>query len=169
MDNFKGIKADQLQGNPFHMIGQDWMLITAEKDGKVNTMTASWGGLGIMWGKNVAFMVIRPHRYTKEFIDSADTFSLSFYDESFRKVLGYLGNVSGRDEDKVLKSELTVAHENEIPYFSEANTVLLCKKLFAQPYEEQNFIDKDITGICYPEKDFHILYISEITKILVRE
>ncbi|MGB8453527.1 MAG: flavin reductase [Anaerocolumna sp.] len=169
MNNLKEIAAAKLQGNPFHMIGQDWMLITAEKDGKVNTMTASWGGLGIMWGKDVAFMVIRPQRYTKEFIDSADTFSLSFYDESFRKVLGYLGTVSGRDENKVLKSGLTVTHENEIPYFAEADTVMLCKKLFVQPYEEKSFIDKDIPVTCYAEKDYHILYVSEITKILVRE
>lgn len=169
MNNFKEIPALSLEGNPFQMIGQDWMLITAEKEGKVNTMTASWGGLGIMWGKNVAFMVIRPQRYTKEFIDSGDTFSLSFYDNSFRKVLGYLGSASGRNEDKVTKSGLTVVHENEIPYFAEAKTVLLCKKLFAQPYEEKSFIDREIPGTCYPDKDYHTLYVSEILKVLVKE
>ncbi len=168
MENFKEITAVQLQGNPFYMIGQDWMLITAQKEDKVNTMTAAWGGLGIMWGKNVAFTVIRPQRYTKEFIDSADTFSLSFYDEGFRKILSYFGSVSGRDEDKVLKSGLTVAHDNDTPYFKEAKTVLLCKKLFAQPYMEKSFIDTAILGACYPDKDYHTLYISEITKILVK-
>ncbi len=168
MDNFKEITAVLLQGNPFYMIGQDWMLITARKEDKVNTMTASWGGLGIMWGKNVAFTVIRPTRYTKEFIDFSDTFSLSFYNESFRKVLNYLGTVSGRDEDKVSKSALTLTYENEIPYFAEAKTVLLCKKLFAQPYEEKSFLDKGILDNCYPDKDYHTLYISEITKIMVK-
>ena len=166
---FKEISPVLLQGNPFQMIGQDWMLITAEKDGKVNTMTASWGGLGIMWGKNVAFTVIRPQRFTKEFVDSADSFSLSFYDDSFRKVLGYLGTVSGRDEDKVLKSGLTVIHEDKIPYFAEANTVLFCKKLFRQQYEEKSFIDTRLPGINYPDNDYHYLYISEITKIFVKE
>ncbi len=169
MSDFKEITAVQLQGNPFHKIGQEWMLVTAEKDGKVNTMTASWGGLGIMWGKNVAFTVIRPQRFTKEFIDGADTFSLSFYDESFRKVLGYLGSVSGRDEDKVSKSGFTVELDNGIPYFKEASTVLLCKKLFAQPFDEKSFVDTEIPGICYPDKDYHTLYISEITKVLSRE
>ncbi len=168
MNDFKEISANHLQGNPFHMIGQEWMLVTAEKEGKVNTMTAAWGGLGIMWGKNVAFVVIRPQRYTKEFIDAADSFSLSFYDESFRKTLSYLGAVSGRDEDKVLKSGLTVTQNDSIPYFKEAKTVLFCKKLFSQPYEEKNFFDNDIPGACYPDKDYHTLYISEITKILVR-
>lgn len=169
MNQFKEIPADQLEGNPFHMIGEEWMLITAEKEGKVNTMTASWGGLGIMWGKKVAYMVIRPQRYTKEFVDFADTFSLSFYDNSYRKTLGYLGTASGRDEDKILKSGLTVVHENDIPYFAEAKTVLLCKKLFAQPYVPESFIDSKIPGDCYPANDYHTLYISEITKVLIRE
>ncbi len=73
----KEIKPEELTKNPFHMIGKEWMLVTAEKDGKVNTMTASWGGVGIMWGKPVAYVFIRPQRYTKEFIDGTDTFSLS--------------------------------------------------------------------------------------------
>ncbi|WMJ88691.1 flavin reductase [Anaerocolumna sp. MB42-C2] len=166
---FKEISPAQLKGNPFQMIGQDWMLITAEKEGKINTMTASWGGLGIMWGKNVAFIVIRPQRYTKEFVDAADSFSLSFYDDSFHKVLGYLGTVSGRDEDKVPKSGLTILHEDMIPYFSEANTVLFCKKLFKQQYEEKSFIDTKLPGIHYPEKDYHYLYIAEISKIFEKE
>ena len=163
------VSPSKLQDNPFQMIGQDWMLITAEKEGKVNTMTASWGGLGVMWGKNVAFIVIRPQRYTKEFVDAADSFSLSFYDNSFHKILGYLGTVSGRDEDKVSKSGLTILHEDSIPYFSEANTVLFCKKLFKQQYEEKSFIDTNLPGIHYPEKDYHYLYIAEISKIFEKE
>jgi flavin reductase (DIM6/NTAB) family NADH-FMN oxidoreductase RutF len=169
MNNFVELPVTQLEGNPFHMIGDEWMLITAEKEGKVNTMTASWGGLGIMWGKNAAFIAIRPQRYTRAFVDFADTLSLSFYDNSFRKVLGYLGSASGRNEDKIAKSGLTVAHEEGIPYFTEAKTVLLCKKLFAQQFGEDNIFEKDILDSCYPDKDYHILYISEILKVLVKE
>ena len=126
----KEIQPEQFDKNAFQMIGKDWMLVTAEKDGKVNTMTASWGGAGVMWGKNVAFVVIRPQRYTKEFIDASDTFSLSILDNSYRKTLNYLGTVSGRDEDKIQKSGLTVEHSGNTPYFKEANTVLLLKKLY---------------------------------------
>ena len=117
MKQWKEIAPEALEKSPFQMIGKDWMLVTAEKDGKANTMTASWGGLGVMWGKNVAFIVIRPQRYTKEFIDGSDTLSLSFYDESFRKQLSYLGAVSGRDEDKIAKAGLTLTHDGETPYF----------------------------------------------------
>ena len=73
----KSIKPEELQKNVFSMIGKEWLLVTAEKEGQVNTMTASWGGLGVMWGKNVAFIVLRPQRYTKEFVDAGETFSLS--------------------------------------------------------------------------------------------
>ncbi|MBU5332176.1 MAG: flavin reductase family protein [Anaerocolumna aminovalerica] len=169
MNEFKEITAAQLEGNPFQMIGKEWMLVTAEKEGTVNTMTASWGGLGIMWGKNVAFVTIRPQRYTKEFVDFSDTFSLSFYDESYRKTLAYLGRVSGRDENKIEKSELTLAYDIGTPYFEEANTVLICKKLFAQPYSEESFIDKSIMPDVYPDKDFHTLYVADIIKVLVKE
>ena len=167
MNNFIDISPKSLERNPFKLIGEDWMLITAEKDGKVNTMTASWGGLGVMWGKDVAFTVIRPTRYTKEFVDNSDTFSLSFLNRAYKEELSYLGTVSGRDEDKITKSKLTVAHFEGTPYFDEAEMVMICKKLFAQPYNPESFIGFD-EGKWYPNKDYHTLYISEITKVLIR-
>lgn len=121
-----------------------------------------------MWNKKVAFVVIRPQRYTKEFIDGSASLSLSLLDDSHRKTLNYLGTVSGRDEDKVGKSGLTVAHAGETPYFEEANTVLICKKLFAQEYQPESFIDTTIDAAMYPGKDYHTMYIVEIEKILVQ-
>lgn len=168
MNQFHEINPEQFQGNPFKMIGKDWMLVTAKSGDKVNTMTASWGGLGIMWNKNVAFVVLRPQRYTKELIDHTDTFTLSFYNDSYKKTLGYLGRVSGRNEDKVLKSGLTLCELNNTPCFEEADTVLVCKKLFHQPYQEESFIDQSILPTAYPEKDFHTLYIVEITNIYIK-
>lgn len=165
----KSIKPEELQKNAFSMIGKEWLLVTARKEDKVNTMTASWGGLGVMWGKNVAFIVLRPQRYTKEFVDAGSTFSLSVLDEKYRKTLSYLGTVSGRDEDKVAKSGLTVKDEEDTPYFEEANTVLICRKLYAQPYDPACFIDKACDEKWYPDKDYHTLYIAEIEKVLVQQ
>lgn len=165
----KHIKPEELQKNPFTMIGKEWLLITAEKEGKVNTMTASWGGVGIMWGKPVAYIFIRPQRYTKEFVDAADTLSLSVLDEEYRKTLSYLGTVSGRDEDKIAKSGLTVVHEGQTPYFAEADTALICRKLFAQPYDPACFIDKSCEEKWYPQKDYHTMYIVEIEDVLVKQ
>jgi len=167
--SFKEIKPEELQKNPFTMIGKEWLLVTAEKEGKANTMTASWGGVGVMWGKNVAFLVLRPQRYTKEFVDASKTFSLSVLDESFRKTYGYLGSVSGRNEDKIAKSGLTVVHEGETPYFEEANTVLVCRKLYAQEYRPECFLEEEPDKKWYPDKDYHTMYIAEIEKVLIKE
>ncbi len=169
MSKFIEIKPEKFNESPFQLIGKDWMLITAEKDGKVNTMTAAWGGFGVMWGKNVAYVVIRPQRYTKEFVDNSDTFSLTFFGDDSKKMLNYLGTTSGRDEDKIKKSNLTVVYNNDTPYFEEATIAIFCKKLFAQDYKPESFIEKGIIDKRYPVSDFHTLYIAEVTKILVKE
>ena len=166
MNEYKIIRADQFRKNPFKLIGKDWMLITAGNKENVNTMTASWGGLGVMYGKNVAYIVIRPQRYTKEFVDREDTFSLSFFDKEHRKTLNYLGTVSGRDEDKISKSGLTLIRYNDTPYFDEANHVLICKKLFKQPLNTDGLIDENLLNTWYRNGDYHTLYIAEITDIL---
>jgi len=169
MQTFQQIKPEDFEHSPFKLIGKEWMLISAAKDGKVNGMTASWGGLGVMWGKNVAFTVIRKSRYTKEFVDSADTFSLTFFDrKEYGKMLSYMGTVSGRDEDKINKSGLTVAYKDATPYFEEANKVILCKKMFCQPLTPDHFLSGSIDAEWYKDKDYHDLYISEVTDILVR-
>ncbi|BBF45294.1 hypothetical protein lbkm_4056 [Lachnospiraceae bacterium KM106-2] len=140
------------------------MLVTAKKGDKVNTMTASWGGVGIMWGKSVAYVVIRPQRYTKEFMDASDTFSLTFYPAEYRKQLSYLGSVSGRDEDKIANCSLTLAEHEGIPYFEEAKLVLFCKKLYVQELDKNAFLDSSIVDKWYQNNDLHTLYIAEITE-----
>ena len=168
MGNFSEIKPEKFEYSPFKLIGEDWMLITAEKEGKLNSMTASWGGLGVMWNKNVAFIAIRPQRYTKEFVDGSDTFSLTFFDHSFKKDLTYIGSTSGRDEDKIEKTGLTVLHTDGVPFFEQANIAILCKKLYAQEYKPECFMSKKLNDVMYPDDDHHTLYIAEVTKILVR-
>lgn len=165
---FKQIKSSEIPF-PIFELKNKWMLITAAKEGKVNTMTASWGGFGIMWNKEVIFAVIRPQRYTKEFVDSSDSFSLSFFNESFKKELSYLGSTSGRDENKIEKSKLTVEYDNKIPYFQEADLVLFTKKLYVQPMNKESFIENGLIGKWYPENDFHFLYIAEIEKVLSKK
>ncbi len=169
MNKYKEIKPEELNESAFKLIAKDWMLITAESNNKVNTMTASWGGFGVMFNKNVAYIVLRPQRYTKEFVDNSNTFSLTFFDETFRKQLAYLGAVSGRDEDKISKANLTIQHENETPYFEEGNMVIICKKIYAQDFKPECFILSEIEQQVYPKKDYHTFYIAEIEKILIKE
>lgn len=166
----KEITAEQLQENPFKMIGKDWMLITAQKDDKINTMTASWGGVGVLWNKNVVTVYIRNSRYTKEFIDNGDRFSLCVLPESFRKELSYCGKISGRDEDKVAKCGFTVAHKDNVPYFEESKLVITCKKLYAQQLNAESFTEqgKELVQKCYSDNDWHVMYIAEIESVLVK-
>lgn len=168
MDNFKEIKPEQLDKNIFQLINDEWMLITAQKDNTVNTMTASWGGFGILWNKRVSNVVIRPQRYTKEFIDGSSTFSLCFFDKEYKKTLAYLGSVSGKDENKIEKSNLTINHIKNTPYFEEANMVIICKKLYAQELKPECFIETEVDNNTYPNKDYHTMYISEILKIYTK-
>ena len=168
--SFQKIDVKNLQENPWKIIGDDWMLITAERDGAVNTMTASWGGVGIMWGKTVATAYIRPQRYTKEFVDAGDFFTLSFFGGNEKKALGYLGRVSGREEkNKIEKSGL---HERMLegnPTFEEAALVLVCRKLYAQEMKPECFFGTEEIEKWYPEKDFHTMYIAEIVEAYQRD
>ena len=169
MSEFYEISPESLDQSPFRLIGKDWMLVAAQSGGKTNAMTASWGGMGVMWGKNVAFVVIRPQRYTKEFVDQSTGFSLTFYPDGQRKMLNYMGTVSGRDEDKIAASGLTLAIDGEIPYFTEAKLAIFCKKLYAQKYDPSCFIENSLDKKWYPDADYHTLYIAEIQKILVKK
>lgn len=160
---FEKTEIKTMDMKPFEKIGSQWMLISAKKDGKVNTMTASWGGVGVLWGKNVVTVYIRPQRYTKEFVDANDTFTLSFFNGNCMKELGYLGKVSGREEkDKIEKSGLHVEMIDGQPTFKEASQVLVCKKLYHDMIKPENFYGKEEDEKWYPDKDYHTMYIAEI-------
>lgn len=167
--SFKEIAPEAMQESVFKVIGTDWLLVTGAAGGKANAMTASWGGMGIMWGKPVAFLVIRPQRYTKEFIDKAEGLTISVFAGDRRKMMGYFGSVSGRDEDKIAKAGLTCLEDEGRVYFEEARMVLICKKLYAQEMQEACFIDNDSREKWYPDKDYHTMYIVEVEKLLVKE
>lgn len=170
----KKIDISELNINVFERIAKGWMLITAGKDkDSYNTMTASWGEIGSLWDHHgdrpVATVYIRPQRYTKKFVDENEYFSLCLFSDEYHKDLGYLGSVSGKDEDKVSKTKLTPVFNEKATYFEQANIVLICRKLYAQEIKEECFIDKKVMEDVYPEKDFHTMYIGEIEEIYVAE
>lgn len=165
---FRSVKPEELSVNPFQAIGKEWMLITAEKDGFVNPMTASWGGLGIMWNEPVATCYIRPQRYTRELVDDAEYFALCFFGEGHREELALCGRVSGRDADKVAQTGLTVLSDKAAPYFAEASMVLICRKLYRQEMKPECCIDPSIASH-YPTNDYHVMYLGKVEEALVRE
>lgn len=163
----KEINVYDYKGNPFEVIGKDWLLIAAESDGRVNAMTASWGGLGVIWNKPVAYIFIRESRFTKTLVDCADRFSLTVFDHAkYAKELAYFGSASGKNEDKIKNGGLTVANDEKAPYFSEGKTVFICKKLSKTFISPEGFIEGSIDEKFYATKDYHEMYIGEIEKIL---
>lgn len=167
--NYKEIKPEELSGNTFKMIGSDWMLVSAADGEKFNTMTASWGGLGVLWSKPVCFVFIRPQRYTYEFTEKSDRLTLSFFGGEEREALTVCGRKSGRDCDKVAEAGLTPVWVGEgAPSFEEAKIVLDCRKIYVDDIEEEKMLDSSIMKN-YAAKDFHRVYVCEIERVLVKE
>jgi len=161
----------EFSGTSFDRIGKGWMLITAgnaERDrANWNTMTASWGGLGVLWQKNVAFVFVRPSRHTFGFINKESLFTLSFFDEIHRAALNLCGSKSGRDTDKAAAAGLTPVFFSGGPAegavsFKEARDIIICKKIYAQDIDPALFLDVQSIEECYHGKDYHRLFIGEI-------
>ena len=166
---FKEIELNSLKINPFVMLNDEWGLLSAGSTEKFNTMTISWGYMGIMWHKPVMAVVIRPQRYTKEFVDDLDLFTVSFFPGNNIKALELLGTKSGRDSDKIAESGLTPLFIEDTVAFDEANRIFVCKKLFGgQQLDSAKFVDKSLDQTMYPGKDYHYFYIGEILKVLVK-
>ena len=166
MNEFTAISPYELEGNPFQMIDKQWMLVTAGNEQAANTMTASWGGLGFLWYKPVSFVFIRPTRYTYEFTEREEYYSLCLFSEEYRDALKVCGTVSGRDRDKITECNLTLRHDAEAPYFDQAETVIICRKMAAQDIDPACFTDPAVDK-CY-KNDYHRVYTGEITKVLKR-
>lgn len=160
------VDPKSLNDNVFSLIGDKWMLITAGNADRCNTMTASWGGLGVIWGAPAATCYIRPQRYTKEFVDREEYFTLAFFGEEWRRQLTLCGTKSGREADKVKECGFTVKTADcGTPYFEEADLVLVCRKRFAQDMDPAN-IPEDVKEKWYSNRDYHTLYIGEIVEVL---
>jgi flavin reductase (DIM6/NTAB) family NADH-FMN oxidoreductase RutF len=170
MDNaFRNITPDQITDNTFKLIGSDWMLVTAGAPESYNTMTASWGGFGVLWNKNICWCVIRPHRYTYQFIEKADNFTLSFFDEKYRGALDLCGSKSGRDTDKAAATGLTpvMGMLPKTTAFAQARLIIECRKIYFQDIDPEHFLDPSIDRN-YPQKDYHRMYVGEVINCLIK-
>ena len=164
---FREISVEELKDNPFTLINKDWMLITAGNREKHNTMTASWGGVGELWGRYVSTIYIRPQRYTLEFVEREDYYSLCFFGPDYRQALNLCGSKSGREIDKDAPG-LTPCFDETAPYYEQARLVFLCRKLYRQDLEEGCFLDKGLLEKWY-DNDLHRRFIGEIVKVLEKE
>lgn len=167
---FKKISPYDLDENVFKLLDKEWMLVTAGKGDDVNTMTASWGHLGIMWNLPVAICYIRPQRYTFGFTNRYDDYTLSFFGEEHRDILKFCGSKSGRNHDKIRETGLVpLETESGNICFEQARLVLECKKIYQDDMRPENFVRPEIAEKNYPKNDFHRFYFGEIIQALVKK
>lgn len=169
IETFNEMNPRGFNENTFKMWAEDWTLITAGAPDSYNTMTAAWGGFGVLWNKNVCWCVIRPVRYTYEFMERAECFTLSFFEEKYRGALDLCGNKSGREIDKAAAAGITPipGKLTGTTAFAEARMILECRKIYFQDLEPGNFIEKEIDAH-YPRKDYHRMYFGEIVNCLIK-
>lgn len=167
---FKEISIKELQDNVVKLIGDDWMLITAGSIDSCNMMTASWGGIGNLWNMPVVFTFVRPQRYTYQFTENEEYFTLTFFAEKDRDILNFCGTKSGRDVNKIEETGL-IPIETELGnvYFEQARIVIECQKVYSDFIDPQGFTTDELPDSVYPNKDFHKMYIGKIIKVLVVE
>lgn len=163
MLEFQKIFPKEFGENPFSLIGDDWTLLCAgDSLNHYNMMTASWGSVGVLWNKPVVTVYVRPQRYTFEFMESSEFFTLSFFTEEYRKALSFCGSKSGREYNKAKECSLSPVLKDGGVGFSEARLLLVCKKLYFNDILPEHFYDTEIDSKNYPNHDYHRMYIGEI-------
>jgi len=157
-------KPSEIKENFIDLIANQWMLIAAGNQINHNCMTASWGGVGYLWNKNVVYIFIRLQRYTYNFVNNNLEFSINFFDEKYRDILKTCGAKSGTEINK-MKLEITPLFSENCVYYKEAKLSIICKKIYFQDINPDNFTDNSIIKN-YPQNDFHRMFIGEIISII---
>lgn len=166
---FKEVSVNKINENPFHLIGKQWMLVTAGNKENFNTMTAAWGAFGFLWNLPVTHIYVRPQRYTYDFMEKNDYYTLCFFDKSHKNILTYCGSHTGKEYDKVKETGLVPLETSlDNVYFDQARLVIECKKIYYDDINPKHFVDRLIQRN-YPNKDYHRMYAGKVIKCLINE
>ena len=167
--NFVKKEIGELSGNPFNQIGKDWFLITAGTEESYNTMTASWGFMGVMWGAPSFICAVRTNRHTFSFMEENDVYTLCFFDEKYRPALQFCGTKSGRDYDKAKETGLTPFVIDGAIAFEEASRIIVCRKRYAEMMKQEAFTSAETYDKWYSSDPLHKQYIGEIISVYEKE
>lgn len=161
----KRIDPFELSLSIFNEIGKKGFLLLSGEEQNHNSMTVGWASLGYLWKKPMAFVYVRPQRYTYEFMEKYDYFSINFFSQDYHDILQLFGTKSGREIDKMHPQKITPLNfENKTNYYKEAEMVLICRKVYIEDLKPENFVDKTFLKN-YPMNDFHRIYYGEIETI----
>ena len=155
---------EKLCNDMLDLFSKKWALVTAGKAGHYNTMTIGWGSLGTLWSKPVCNVYVKPIRYTYDFLEQYDYFTITFFDEEYKNDLMLLGTKSGRDGDKVALTSLTPVFDEYGVSFKEAVCTIVCKKIYYQDLDV-SVMGKDIIDKYYVSEEPHRMYIGEVIQI----
>lgn len=164
-NGFKKISVEEdFTDNGFQWFRDAQLLASGNKE-KSNAMTIGWGGIGTLWGKAALTVYVAEQRYTKQFMDASEYFTVMTFGVENSKVLTYMGTKSGRDGDKAAALGLHTAYTpNGAPYYTEAEMVIECKIMYAAPFDSKYF-KSEVPKNRY--KNFpagvHTMYIGEVT------
>lgn len=162
-------QLEKIQLNPFTIFEKEWGLLTVGTPESYNTMTIAWGQLGYLWKKNVITVVVRPQRYTFEFMEKHPQFTVSFFGDKMRDALKLCGTKSGRDSDKIAETGLTPRMTENGIFFEEASLVFCAQTIYKSRSEYENFTNTAIPDEIYPKKDYHHWYTGEIGAVFQRK
>lgn len=176
MDGYVRVNPMEMKENFIEMIGKDWLLVTAGNKDSYNAMTISWGGMGYIWNKPAAFTFIRKARYTYEFIQREEGYTLSLFAPEYKKALGVCGTKSGRDTDKIKEAGLTgMELPSGLMAFEEARVIFECRKMLVTEVKHEDMVDsyrEDIVNQWYTKEgdtSYHTMYVSEIVNVWVKQ
>ena len=167
---FKEINAKELSANLFHKIDNEWLLICSydRDNGRENMMTASWGGFGILWNREVCFLFVRPQRHTHKLLSEQEEFSVAVLPEELKAAHKVCGRLSGADVDKMKETGLHETELDGVRTVAEANLVFLVKKLYEDELKKTGFLEEALLKN-YPTDDFHTVYVCEIKKVYIKD
>lgn len=149
----------------FSRFDKKWALVCAGTVDRHNAMTISWGGLGTLWSRPVATVYVKPVRHTYQFMEENEYFTVSFYPEGYRKALGVMGTLSGRDCDKDIAAGLTAIVAGGSVTYAQAEATLLCKKIYWQDLDPAR-IPADAMETYYGTEAPHRMYIGEVIDVI---
>ena len=166
---WKRIEPSGLSDNPMVKLGEEWMLLSAGSEGDMNAMTIGWGTWGILWGRPVVTVYVSSSRYTYEFMERNEYFTVTGFPEEYKDALSYMGSHSGRDGDKLSESGLTPEFtELGNPIYEEANLAIECRLLYKEVFDRDQVPD-NIKSMYDRGTGVHSMYIGEIVNIWIKE
>lgn len=150
----------------FDCFDKGWAVLSAGNMDDYNCMTISWGSLGTLWRRPVVTVYVRPSRYTWEYMEKNEFFTVSFFDGRCREDLTTLGTLSGREGDKVSKTSLTPEPVFTAGVtFKEAGRSLICRTIYRQELDRDSMCKEILEGFNIMEEP-HYMYIGEVMDII---